>query len=233
MKKFALALAVLAIFGMTLTSYLYANKEGKKHKEIDLPIERPKPKDIPEEEEDGDDPTFYGEEIDSETDSMVYVIDESCSMYGSRIAKAKAELVKSVQALTKNFKFSIVAYSCNVRVWQNKLVEATAQNKSAAVGWSASIQPTGATNTSGGVARALQIDTKNKLVVLLTDGAPNCMSASGYGSGSSSSHLSKIISSNAQKAKIDVFAIQPWSGSYKKFCQDIAQKSGGKYREVN
>lgn len=230
MKKFFFSLAMLAILSVFLApSFSYAKSEGKIDKEIDLPIEKPKIKDIPE-EEDGDGPEFYGEELGSDSDTLVFVVDFSCSMWGSRIAKAKAEVNKAINSLSKNFKFSVVTYTCYAKTWQNKLVDASSNNKQAAAGWISGQSPSGATGTGLAVKTALKLDSKNKLVVLLTDGAPNCL---GSGYGSSNAHLSMIQGANSQKAKIDVFAIQPWSGSYKKFCQDIAQKSGGKYKEVN
>lgn len=230
MKKMIFALSLLALLSLFLApTFTYAGSEGKVDKEIDLPIEKPKIQTIPE-EKDPDGPEFYGEELGSESDTLVFVVDFSCSMYGSRIAKAKSEVAKAINSLSKNFKFSVVTYSCYVKTWQSKLVDATDANKSSAIGWVSGQSPNSATDTGTGVKVGLKLDAKNKLVVLLTDGAPNCL-GSGWGSGND--HLSVILGANGQKAKIDVFAIQPWGSSMKKFCQDIAQKTGGKFKEVN
>lgn len=231
MKKCAslfVLLALFVIFSGPKAAKVYGGPEGKMDKEIDLPIEKPKIKDIPEEKDNG--PEFYGEELNSDSDSLVFVVDFSCSMWGSRIVKAKAEVSKAINGLTKNFKFSVVTYSCNVRVWKQQLQDANDTNKAAASGWVSAQNPSGATGTGVAVKTALQLDRKNKLIVLLTDGAPNCL---GNYWASSNDHLNMIMSANSQKAKIDVFAIQPWSGSYRTFCQQIAQRTGGKYKEVN
>ncbi|RME88291.1 MAG: VWA domain-containing protein [Planctomycetota bacterium] len=232
MKKLSgifVLLALFVIFTGPKAAKVYGGPEGKIDKEIDLPIEKPKIKDIPEDEDDG--PEFYGEDLSSDSDSLVFVVDFSCSMSGSRIAKAKAEVAKAINGLTKNFKFSVVTFSCDIMVWSQQLKDATDTNKAAAAGWVSSQSTRGATGTGVAVKTALKLDTKNKLVVLLTDGAPNCLGSNYWAT--SNDHLNMIMSSNSQKAKIDVFAIQPWSGSYRSFCQKIAQQTGGKYKEVN
>ncbi|RME04357.1 MAG: VWA domain-containing protein [Planctomycetota bacterium] len=230
MKKWLVIMALAAVAGWFLPQSAQA-QERKSNPEIDLPIEKPTPKQIQEEEEEDEgDVTFYGEELDAETDSIVYVVDYSCSMYGSRIAKAKMEVNKSIAALSENFKFSVVAYDCYVSVWSSKLKKATAENKQSAQAWINGQNPRGATGTGLAVKKGLEIDRDCKLVVLLTDGAPNCLGSSW---GSASDHLSLITRSNQQKAKINVFAIQPWSSSYRSFCQKVASTSGGTYKEVN
>jgi len=230
MKKMIFALSFLALLSLFLAPAIsYAGSEGKVDKEIDLPIEKPKIQTIPE-EKDPEGPEFYGEELGSDSDTLVFVVDCSCSMYGSRIAKAKAEVAKAINSLSKNFKFSVVTYTCYIKVWQNKLMDATDANKSSAIGWVSGQQAASATDTGTGVKVALKLDAKNKLVVLLTDGAPNCL---GSGYGNENDHLSVILGANSQAAKIDVFAIQPWGSSMKQFCQNIAQKTGGKFKEVN
>ncbi len=154
--------------------------EGKKDKEIDLPIEKPNPMNLPEEKDNDDGPEFYGEKLNSDSDSIVFVVDFSCSMTGSRIAKAKAEVAKAINSLTKNFKFSVVTYGCDVLVWQQKLVDASDANKASAAGWVAAQSTRSATATGSAVKRALELDRNNKLVVLLTDGAPNCLNGSSF-----------------------------------------------------
>ena len=229
MKRIWVLALLLAGFALLWApnALVYGGSEGKVNEEIDLPIEKPKPLDLPEEE---DGPTFYGEDLSSDSESLVFVVDFSCSMWGSRIAKAKAEVTKAINSLTSNFKFSVVTFMCSVKVWQNQLVEATDQNKQSAASWVNGQSPGGATGTGPAVKTALQIDKDNKLVVLLTDGAPNCL---GGGWGTTSDHLNMILQANTQKAKVDVFAIQPYSDSYRQFCKDIAAKTGGKYKEVN
>ena len=229
-KGFLFVLLLFVGLSFTFAQSRPKSGEGKIDKEIDLPIERPKIKDIPE-EDDTDGPEFYGEDLDSDSDSLVFVVDFSCSMWGSRIAKAKVEVSKAIKGLSKNFKFSVVTYTCSIKVWKRQLVDATSANKNAAIAWVNGQSPSGATGTGLAVKTALEISRDNKLVVLLTDGAPNCLGNNGWAT--MNDHLNMILQANTQGAKVDVFAIQPYSGSYRQFCQNVAQRTGGKYKEVN
>mgnify|MGYP001416143884 CR=1 FL=1 len=196
-------------------------------------------------------PTIYGEEIVSENDTLVYVIDHSGSMQldpqgylplvggpttGTRMERAKNEISRSIQGLSPNFRFNVVAFDCATMTWQASLVQATDANKQSALAWVARLQPTGATGTGPATALALA-DKGNRLVVLLTDGAPNCgvpeFDASTLGDESLwlASHRRLISGANTQGARVNVFGIAA-SGLYRQFCQDVANDSGGAYVDV-
>ncbi|RMG18180.1 MAG: VWA domain-containing protein [Planctomycetota bacterium] len=223
-------------------------------KDMDLPIAPAKitdpnaftpPTPIEPDDDDGDDPrdtpppTLYGEELDSENDTIFYVIDQSCSMgwdvqsyttpdgrtaSGPRMARAKAELTRSISGLSDNFKFNIIAFDCGSRQWSQDMKVADDGNKQSAIAWVNSLQPTGATGTGPATARALG-DKDNMMVVLLTDGAPNC------GASGMSGHRRVIRNANTQGATINVFGIAA-SGSYRAFCQGVASDAGGNYFDV-
>jgi len=219
--------------------------------DLDLPLEKPEyvgdpvDEEPPTPEEPIDDPsdepppTIYGEEIDSENDTIFYVLDVSCSMgwdrqsyttvdgqrrSGPRIDRAKAELVRSIMGLSENFKFNIIGYDCGTRQWRQAMQEANDANKQAAMGWIGGLQPTGATGTGPATSLGLS-DKENMSVVLLTDGAPNC------GANGQSGHRRMIRNANTQGATINVFGIAA-SGSYRSFCQGVAADSGGSYFDV-
>lgn len=205
----------------------------------------PPPTPINEDDDDGDDPrdtpppTIYGEELESENDTIFYVLDISGSMgwdsqpyttldghtrNGLRIDRAKAELARSIMGLSDNFKFNIIAFDCGTRIWRQDMQDATDANKASGVSWSMGMQPTGATGT--GPATALALNNKdNMLVVLLTDGEPNC------GANGLSGHRTMIRTANTQGATINVFGIAA-SGSYRAFCQGVAADAGGSYFDV-
>ncbi len=221
---------------------------------LDLPLEKPvyvNPNPTPEEPEptpdDGDTddprdeppPVIYGEEIDSENDTIFYVLDISGSMdwdtqsyttldggsaRGTRMERAKTELMRSIMGLSRNFKFNIIAFDCGTRRWQQSMQEANDANKQAGLAWVRALRPTGATGTGPATALALG-DKENMSVVLLTDGAPNC-GANGF-----NGHRSMISNANSQGATINVFGIAA-SGSYRQFCQNVASDSGGSYFDV-
>lgn len=185
-------------------------------------------------------PVFYGEEIETQGDTLIYVLDVSCSMawgvsqayetfdgqtaHGSKLDRAKAELEKSIRGLAPNFAFNIVAYSCNLLRWASSLQEASDPNKSAATAWARSLQATSSTATGPAVALALQ-DRTNFSVVLLTDGEPNCGADGCHG------HRQMIAAANTHGATISVFGISA-SGGYRLFCQQVASDSGGTYMDI-
>jgi hypothetical protein len=187
-------------------------------------------------------PTLYGEEIPNESDTIFYVIDCSCSMdwdnqsyttmdghhaNGPRIERAKCELIRSITGLSANFKFNIVSYGCESRMWQQSMVPADDSHKAAGIAYVQALQPDGATGTGPAMALALGTDRSNKSVVLLTDGAPNC----GTPNETMAEHRAMIRGANTQHATISVFGIAA-SGSYRAFCQNVAADGGGSYFDV-
>jgi hypothetical protein len=220
--------------------------------ELDLPIP---PVDIHSDkrapgngEEDGDrgddpkdtpPPVMYGEELESVNDTIIYVMDISCSMdwgkgpyvghdgqisTGTRMKRAKTELQKSIMALSENFYFNVIAYDCGVLQWQPEMMEANLTNKTSAVNWAHVLTPRGATGTGPATAKALW-EKENMMVVLLTDGEPNC------GANGTDGHRRMISTANTQGATINVFGIAA-QGKYRAFCQAVASDSGGSYYDV-
>jgi hypothetical protein len=207
------------------------------------PTPQPDPVDendpTPDPTDETDPPTLYGEEIETEEDTIFYVLDVSCSMgwdsqsyttadgrraRGPRIDRAKSELTRSIMGLSENFKFNVIAYDCSTRQWSRGMKEADDSNKQDAIRWIGRLSPTGATGTGPACALALG-DKENMSVVLLTDGAPNC-GASGL-----DGHRRVIRNANTQGAVINVFGIAA-SGSYRSFCRGVASDAGGSYFDV-
>lgn len=204
--------------------------------------------------DDGDDsrdtppPVIFGEEIESENDTLIYVLDISGSMNngydpmidydgnetrGNKYFKAVSELIRSIRGLSENFQFNIVRYDCAIEVWQTgQFPPATSDWKAKAEAWVLSDtggkrtprKVPGGTATGPGTAVALGFK-ENDTVVLLTDGAPNC-GASGL-----EGHRRLIMRENTQGATIDVFGIEA-QAQFKTFCQQVASDSGGTYIDV-
>jgi hypothetical protein len=193
-------------------------------------------------------PTFYGEEIDADVDSIIYVIDNSGSMTiavepfmdetgnvtrGNRLDRAKAELRRSIAGLSERFFFNVMFYDeCVMMCWTEKQ-RATAANKQAAIGWLNAVQPDGWTNTGLGVATALG-DKSNKAVVLLSDGAPNFLDCAMNYVGTFDQHRDLIRTSNTQAARVDCFGIgikaDPDATG---FMQTVASQNNGSYRSID
>lgn len=184
----------------------------------------------PDEPEDSDDPrdepppVFYGEEIEGTGDSLVYVIDFSCSMnVEGREEKAEAEFERSVSGLAPSMRFGVVLYSCQLLCWP--MEQATPAAKAGAIAFVKGWGPNSGTATGPAVAQGLELDRECTTLVLLTDGEPNC------GADGTDGHRTMIRSANAQGAAVNVFGIAA-SGTWRAFCQDVARDSGGTYVDV-
>jgi hypothetical protein len=171
-------------------------------------------------------PVFFGEEIDTESDSIFYVIDFSCSMgHEDRMEKAKAEFARSVAGLPPSMNFNVLAYNCQLMVWRPSMQPANEANKASAIAYIEARHPASGTGTGPAVALGLRTDPANMSVVLLTDGGPNC------GAQGESGHREMIRNANVQHATINVFGIDA-SGNYRAFCAGVAADSGGSYVDV-
>lgn len=194
----------------------------------------PVPAPVPPEEDPADEPlpVFFGEELDSESSSVVFVLDISGSMlqpawddqlgYGGpqKITTAKRELVKAIETLPRSWAFDVVAYDDIIYLWRPALVAADEANKADASSWVGSRQPFGSTLTGPAVVSALALDRENHLVVLLTDGAPTGWSPD--------EHRKMIREGNSQRAVIDVFGIEA-TGPMLVFAKGVASDNGGRY----
>lgn len=186
----------------------------------------PVPPPPPDEEDPRDEPppVFFGEEIYSENSTIVYVLDCSGSMGTDRLMCAKREIVKSISALSANFRFNVVYFGCSVFKVMPDLVQATPENKNMMSARVIQLGDGGGTGTGPAVATALA-NKEVMSVVLLTDGEPNC------GAWGDEGHRSMIRNNNTQGATIDVFGIDAW-GDYRSFCTNVAADSGGSYFDL-
>lgn len=193
-------------------------------------------------------PTFYGEELSADRDSIIYVIDNSGSMTisvqpfinetgnitsGNRLDRAKAELRRSISALPERFSFNVIFFDeCTMLCWGSKQ-RATPANKEYAIGWLNGVQPDGWTNTGFASATALA-DKDNKSIVLLSDGSPNFLDCAMNYVGTFDQHRDLIRTSNSQGARIDCFGIGiQGDPDATGFMQRVAAENGGTYVSID
>ena len=229
------------LLGFSLLAVLLASAPVQAQDGLDLPItppvygSKPGPAPVPppeptEDPRDEPPPIFYGEEIESQSKSVIYVIDISGSMDWSggrphsRWESARRELLRSIDGLPADYTFNIIAYNFFILPWRNARVPVTPENKQAAKSWVSELQPGWSTATGPAVAIALE-DKENKCIILLTDGAPNTPVPD------PAWHRDLIRRQNTQRAQIHVFGIDA-SGEMRGFCQNIASDSGGSYFDI-
>jgi Mg-chelatase subunit ChlD len=190
-------------------------------------------------------PEIYGKDLKSASASLVYVIDISGSMDNTdgqpttRLERAKRELERSLASLPQTFRFNVLAYDCSYSTrfdggGTGSLGLATADptHIAKAQTWVADLKAGGATGTGPSVCAALS-ERDNLLVVVLTDGAPNCGAGPGLDNDPNTlaAHLSMVKWFNEQHAEIDVFGIGA-TGAFRQFCLDLAQQNAGGYQDV-
>jgi len=175
--------------------------------------------------------------------NIVFVIDLSGSMMvpagsminengdviqGTRIDRAKIELIKSIIALDSSYKFNIITFTCTMGRLSHELMQATPQNKTHAIAFVRGMYASGGTGTGPAVALALS-DKNVHSVALLTDGWPSCLGSSD----TFALHRQLIMTANTQKASVNVFGIG--AAAYQQgldFCRGIANDNGGFFQEL-
>ncbi|TWU01497.1 VWA domain-containing protein [Neorhodopirellula pilleata] len=118
---------------------------------------------------------YYG--IDLHAARMLFIIDRSGSMrepahYGTRLQRAKTELVQTINGLSSQTQFGIMAFDTTIGLFRDELVDATDENKRAATAFVDRIMLGQKTNTHGALVDASDFDDQLEAVFLLTDGRP-------------------------------------------------------------
>lgn len=118
---------------------------------------------------------YYG--IDLQAARMLFLIDRSGSMkepahYGTRLQRAKTELVQTINGLSPQTQFGIMAFDTTIGFFRDELVDATDENKRSATVFIDRIMLGQKTNTHGALVDAADFDDQLEAVFLLTDGRP-------------------------------------------------------------
>ncbi len=176
-------------------------------------------------------PQYYGIEIRAQR--VLFVLDHSGSMrkmtnYGSRLLRAKQELIKAITELPEDAEFAIVSFDTNIRQWRDHLSPATEDDKRSAILYVQRLKYGDATNTYGALRRALDFDDNLEAVFLLTDGKPT------RGQIVNPSQIAgDIIYRNRWRhLNINTIGISV-GGPTESFLRSLAENSGGEFREAN
>ena len=108
---------------------------------------------------------------------VVFVLDRSGSMRGTKIEQAREALDTILGQLRPADRFGLVSFSDTVTSWKPLLVVASATEVAAGQAWVARVADGGSTDLEGGVSAALsslQEETSGRvpMVVLISDGLP-------------------------------------------------------------
>lgn len=106
---------------------------------------------------------------------VTFVVDVSGSMSGEKLRQAQAAGRQLLATLRPDDRFRVVAFSSDVRTFEDDFVRATPQQVREASRWIASLDASGGTNIAGAMTEALRVGSPRErlpLVVFLTDGEP-------------------------------------------------------------
>lgn len=113
-------------------------------------------------------PTYYRIPITAR--KIVFVIDTSHSMRGAPLDAAKRELISAIRQLPEATQFSIIVFNAAPYVWQQNLIAASTENKSAAIRM-VETQDTGSQTASFDALEAA-FYLKPEMIFFLSDGQP-------------------------------------------------------------
>lgn len=167
--------------------------------------------------------SFYGGEY--EGDGFFWCLDKSCSMgWAGDLDQLKAEMRDSLDSLTVNSEFSIVAFSSGTTVFSQSPKEANTGNVNAGKSWVQALSPDGATCLADAGVQCVNIsnlsDKENKQVLILSDGEPNCPGPT--------ESISMITGANWQHTPINTIYISSDPGGVS-FMQALAAANGGTF----
>ncbi|XP_019500074.1 PREDICTED: inter-alpha-trypsin inhibitor heavy chain H5 [Hipposideros armiger] len=115
--------------------------------------------------------------------NVVFVLDTSASMVGTKLRQTKDALFTILHDLRPQDHFSIIGFSNRIKVWQDHLVSVTPDNIRDAKVYIHHMSPTGGTDINGALQRAIRLlnnyvahndieDRSVSLIIFLTDGKP-------------------------------------------------------------
>ncbi|XP_027859388.1 inter-alpha-trypsin inhibitor heavy chain H3a isoform X1 [Xiphophorus couchianus] len=116
--------------------------------------------------------------------NVVFVIDRSGSMMGTKMAQTRDALVAILEDLHEEDHFALLQFDSDVLSWKESLTKATKQNVAEAKDYARSIQDNGATNINQAMLDGINMLKRDRqanrlpersidMVILLTDGMPN------------------------------------------------------------
>ncbi|KAM3877907.1 inter-alpha-trypsin inhibitor heavy chain H3-like [Diretmus argenteus] len=127
---------------------------------------------------------FAPPDLPSVPKNVVFVIDRSGSMSGTKIQQTREALRAIIKDLDEADYFTLIKFDDTIIAWKDSLTKATKENKAQAMQYVKKIEAKGGTNINAAVLRAVSMLLKDKqdktipersvnMIILLTDGMPN------------------------------------------------------------
>ncbi|XP_063330729.1 inter-alpha-trypsin inhibitor heavy chain H3-like [Pelmatolapia mariae] len=110
--------------------------------------------------------------------NVVFVIDQSGSMYGRKIEQTRIALIHILNDLAEDDHFGLITFDDRISYWKQKLVQVNKKNLKSAKNFARNIQDRGSTDINKAVLQgARMLNAHNRegsasILILLTDGDP-------------------------------------------------------------
>ncbi|NWZ32617.1 ITIH4 inhibitor, partial [Asarcornis scutulata] len=164
--------------------------------------------------------------------NVIFVIDRSGSMAGRKIEQTREALLKILQDLRPEDRFSCITFNNKVVEWKSALLQATAENVASAAGFVRTITARGGTDINHALLTAVSVLDKAErlpersvsMIILLTDGQPT-----------SGESKVEVIQENIQKAvngKYALFCLGFGFDVSYNFLEKMALSNGGIARRI-
>uniref|UniRef100_A0A8D3AIF0 Inter-alpha-trypsin inhibitor heavy chain H3 n=1 Tax=Scophthalmus maximus TaxID=52904 RepID=A0A8D3AIF0_SCOMX len=116
--------------------------------------------------------------------NVVFVIDRSGSMSGTKMSQTRQAMLKILKDLHEEDYFALIQFDHNINSWKDSLTKATKENVAEAMIYVERIRDSGGTDINGAVLRGVNMLVKDRqekrllerstdMIILLTDGNPN------------------------------------------------------------
>ena len=166
---------------------------------------------------------------------IIFIIDKSGSMKVSKIYHVKTALKAILSQLRSTDHFNLITFNENIFTWRKAAVEASSNNIEDAVGYiDESISADGATNINEALLRGIRMfkdepeDTKNNIIVFLTDGE----ATKGVTSTSLIRELVFSENTNGNTRYASIFSLSFGDQTKADFLKRLAWGNGGDYRAL-
>ncbi|CAD7679031.1 unnamed protein product [Nyctereutes procyonoides] len=167
--------------------------------------------------------------------NVVFVLDSSASMVGTKLRQTKDALFTILHDLRPQDHFSIIGFSNRIKVWKDHLVSVTPDNVRDGKIYIHHMSPTGGTDINGALQRAIKLlndyvahndieDRSVSLIVFLTDGKPTV----------GETHTLKILNNTKEAARgqVCIFTIGIGDDVDFKLLEKLSLENCGLTRQV-
>jgi hypothetical protein len=155
----------------------------------------------------------------------------------TRLGRTKRELINVISAISKDAKFNIIAFNHEIKSWKPDMVDASDENKQAAIEFVRGLAADGLTHTDDALREAF----KNKdadTFILLSDGAPTHEGGEGREDWDGHKDSKEIIEriykeieelNRTRQVRIDTFG---FPSANLEFMRKLAERNGGIFNEI-